>query len=63
MNALAIIAVILLIVFLPALFIMWLWNWLMPDIFGLTTVTFWQAWGLYALSWFLFRDVPTKKGD
>ena len=24
--------------------VMWLWNWLMPDIFELTTITFWQAW-------------------
>lgn len=30
-----------------------LWNWLMPTIFGLTTITFWQAWGLLALSWIL----------
>ncbi|MFC5047451.1 hypothetical protein ACFSTE_07015 [Aquimarina hainanensis] len=29
--------------------IMWLWNWLMPDIFGLTTLTFWQAVGLFIL--------------
>ena len=30
--------------------IMWLWNWLMPEIFGLTTLTFWQSLGLLALS-------------
>lgn len=29
--------------------IMWLWNWLMPLIFGLTTLTFWQAVGLFIL--------------
>lgn len=29
--------------------IMWLWNWLMPDIFGLTTITYWQAIGLFIL--------------
>jgi len=29
--------------------IMWLWNWLMPDIFGLTTLTYWQAVGLFIL--------------
>ena len=32
-----------------------LWNWLMPDIFGLRTITYWQALGLMVLSWFLFR--------
>ena len=29
--------------------IMWLWNWLMPDIFGLTTLNYWQAIGLFIL--------------
>ncbi|HNE46951.1 MAG TPA: hypothetical protein PKK72_10890 [Chitinophagales bacterium] len=28
---------------------MYLWNWLIPEIFGGTTVTFWQAIGLIAL--------------
>lgn len=34
--------------------IMSLWNWLMPDIFGLTTITYWQAVGLFILAKFLF---------
>ena len=29
--------------------------WLMPAIFGLGTITYWQALGLMALSWILFR--------
>jgi len=29
--------------------IMWLWNWLMPMIFGLTTLTFWEAVGVFIL--------------
>jgi hypothetical protein len=32
-----------------------LWNWLMPEIFGLRAITYWQAAGLMALSWILFR--------
>jgi len=32
----------------------YLWNWLMPALFGLPVVTFWQAVGLLALSWVLF---------
>ena len=32
-----------------------LWNALMPDIFGLRTITYWQALGLMVLSWILFR--------
>ncbi|MFZ5517423.1 MAG: hypothetical protein ACOY90_12330 [Candidatus Zhuqueibacterota bacterium] len=38
--------------------VMWLWNWLMPDIFGLTTITFWQAWGLIVLAHILFKSFP-----
>lgn len=34
--------------------VMELWNWLMPAIFGLATITYWQAWGLLILSWILF---------
>ncbi|MCK8479643.1 hypothetical protein [Psychroserpens algicola] len=30
--------------------IMWLWNWLMPMIFGLTTLTYWQAVGVFILA-------------
>jgi len=30
--------------------IMWLWNWLMPDLFGLTTITYWQGVGLFILA-------------
>jgi Ca2+/H+ antiporter, TMEM165/GDT1 family len=31
-----------------------LWNWLMPQLFGLHLLTFEQALGLLALSWILF---------
>mgnify|MGYP001045989010 CR=1 FL=1 len=34
---------------------MLLWNWLMPIIFGLTKITFWQSLGLLILSGMLFR--------
>ena len=39
------------------LFVMLLWNWLMPEIFGLKTLTYWQAWGLLVLSWILFKGL------
>lgn len=29
--------------------LMWLWNWLMPDIFGVPPITYWQAVGLFIL--------------
>lgn len=31
-----------------------LWNWLMPKIFGLHAITYWQALGLMGLCWLLF---------
>ena len=43
---------------LTALFgfvVMALWNWLMPEVFGLTQVSYWQAWGLLVLCWILFK--------
>lgn len=48
----AYIAVFALLFSLP---IMWLWNWLMPVIFGLTKITWIQALGLSVLSGFFFR--------
>lgn len=44
---------------------MWLWNWLMPVIFGLTKITFWQAVGINFLSGILFKSSSssTKKSD
>lgn len=34
--------------------VMLLWNWLMPEIFGLRRIGYWQAWGLLVLSGILF---------
>jgi hypothetical protein len=31
-----------------------LWNWLMPRLFGLPSLAFWDAVGLMALCWILF---------
>ena len=39
-----------------ALPVMLLWNWLMPEIFGLTTLTFFQSWGLMMLCALLFNS-------
>lgn len=35
---------------------MLLWNWLMPELFGLKVVTFWQALGLNLLAGILFKS-------
>lgn len=37
-----------------------LWNWLMPELFGLPVITFWQAVGLNLLCFILFRSVDFK---
>jgi hypothetical protein len=35
---------------------MLLWNWLMPVIFGLPVIGFWQSFGLLVLASFLFKS-------
>lgn len=47
--------VILVIIFLAGFgsAVLYLWNWLMPDIFGLKQITYWQALGLIGLFWLL----------
>jgi uncharacterized membrane protein len=42
--------------------ILWLWNWLMPVIFGLHAVNFWQALGLLVLSKILFGGFHGRHG-
>jgi len=39
--------------------VMWLWNWLMPTIFSLPAISFWQGWGLLLLSSILFKRHPS----
>ena len=42
--------------FLYGLVVMLLWNWLMPDIFGLPRIDYWHAWGVVLLSHILFKS-------
>lgn len=42
--------------FLYGLFVMLLWNWLMPDIFSLPRIDYWHAWGVVLLSHILFKS-------
>jgi hypothetical protein len=55
-----IVFIILIIAGLP---LMLLWNWLMPTIFGLPEITFWQAVGLNMLSGILFKLNYTKSKE
>jgi hypothetical protein len=54
-GALGLVAIVMVIMGFPA---MWLWNWLMPSIFGLTKINFWQAIGLQLLAYII---LPTPK--
>ena len=38
-------------------FVMLLWNWLMPLLFGLTVITYWQAFGIVILAKLIFGAV------
>ena len=42
--------------------VMWLWNWLTPTLFGLPTITFWQAFALLALTRILFGGLGMHHG-
>lgn len=50
-----------LFVFLFGYITMLLWNWLLPPIFGLPAINFWQALGLLLLSKILFSGLGGKK--
>ncbi len=36
-----------------------LWNWLIPELFHLPVITFWQALGLNLLAWILFKPASS----
>ena len=42
---------------------MWLWNWLMPDIFGLMKIDLYQAMGINFLTHILFKSNVTIKRE
>lgn len=53
----ATVAIVILILGFPT---MWLWNWLMPEIFGLPTINFWQAIGLMFLSYLILPKTSSN---
>jgi len=62
-NLLIIIATALVIALLISYPVMWLWNWLMPEIFGLAVINVWQSLGLLMLSTALFKSSSTKSNN
>lgn len=53
-------AVVTLLMALP---VMWLWNWLMPHLFGLIQIDFWEALGISFLSQLLFKSNNTNSSS
>jgi hypothetical protein len=41
----------------------WLWNWLMPNIFSLKEITFWQSVGLLFMARLLFGAMGHRHGS
>lgn len=52
-SMLLVVSVFALIAAFPTMF---LWNWLMPELFGIKAVTFWQALGINLLTGILFKN-------
>jgi len=57
MIALIVIGFIIGITALVGLGVMFLWNWIMPYLFELPTISFWMAWGIMLLIGFLFSGI------
>lgn len=61
-NILLVVGLLILACLLFGVPLMILWNLLMPEIFGLPTIGFWQAFGLNILSSILFKStIKTNK--
>lgn len=54
LSSFGIALVVILFLGLPTMI---LWNWLMPELFGLKEINFWQAIGIQILAYLIF---PTK---
>jgi hypothetical protein len=59
----AALAGVALFVFIGGEFVMLLWNWLAPQLFGWREITFWQALGLLALCRLLFGGFGRHGGS
>ena len=42
--------------------VMWLWNYVCPDVFHLPQIDFWHAWALLLLASLLVKSGNTKAG-
>ena len=51
------IGLMILAVFILGFVVLYLWNFLMPELFGLQTINYWQAIGIFVLSKILFGRI------
>jgi len=58
-GGLGLVFIISLVLSLP---ILWLWNWLCPDLFALPEITWIQAWGLSLLTNMMFGGFASSSG-
>ena len=54
---------IVIVAALTALPVYYLWNWLMPEIFGLSTLTFMEALGVTLLTSCLFKSSSSSSSS
>jgi len=63
-GILVILGILILAILLLGAPLMFLWNLLMPEIFGLPEIGFWQACGLQLIATLLFKPIiSTNKKD
>jgi hypothetical protein len=58
-----VLALVCLFALLASIPVWLLWNWLMPEIFGLKTISYWQALGLAILCSMLFKSSSTSSSS
>jgi hypothetical protein len=61
--ALGALCVLALIIAPNSILVMVLWNWLMPAIFGIKTITYFQAMGITWLAQILFKPSNSNKNS
>ena len=57
LGSLVFIAILAVLMTFPT---MWLWNWIMPAIFGLIKINIWKALGINLLCMILFKSSNSK---
>lgn len=58
-DEIGIFAIVIFSLFLVPAIVQILWNRTIPEVFGLTTITFWQSFRLTLLCWILFGSYPS----